>query len=163
MSNSHTVLVAYFSCTGMTRAAARAVAEATGGELFAIRPAVPYTEADLDWLDRASRSSLEMSDPASRPLMAERPRALPGADVVFLGYPIWWYEAPRILCTFLESGDFAGKTIVPFCTSGGSSVGASAQHLHRCCGEGTVWLPGKRLRSIPSPAELSCWLQSLAL
>lgn len=113
------ILVAYFSASGETACLAKTLAGAIGGDLFEIRPQTAYTAADLDWNNAKSRSSVEMNDPKSRPAMAETPR-LAGYDTVFVGFPIWWYQAPRIIQTFLESADFSGKTVIPFATSGGS-------------------------------------------
>lgn len=155
------MLVAYFSCSGVTASAARTLAAATGADVYEIRPAVPYTDADLNWMDKKSRTTLEQNDPASRPAMAGR-APVEGYDVIFVGYPIWWYGAPRIISTFLEGGGFAGKTIVPFCTSGGSGVGTSDLELHACCGAAR-WRPGKLLRGGISADELAAWVHGLAL
>ena len=116
-------LVAYFSASGTTKKAAERLAKATGADLFEIKPKVPYSSADLNWMDKKSRSSVEMSDPSSRPEIAEKIPNLADYDTVFLGFPIWWYVAPRIINTFVESYDFTGKTLVPFATSGGSGMG----------------------------------------
>ena len=110
-------LVAYFSAGGVTRAVAERLAAAAGADLFEIRPAVPYTAADLDWTNKNSRSSVEMSNPGSRPEIAQRLEGMEGYDTVFVGFPIWWYVAPSIVCTFLESCDFSGKTLIPFALS----------------------------------------------
>ena len=115
-------LVAYFSATGVTAKAAGTLAEALGADLFEIRPETPYTQADLDWRDKTSRSTLEMTDPAARPRLAAMPRDLSRYEEIYVGFPIWWYAAPRIIDTFLESGDFRDKTLIPFATSGGSGV-----------------------------------------
>ena len=119
---SKKVLVAYFSASGVTARAAKEIAQSVGGDLYEIRPAQPYTKADLDWTNKQSRSSLEMNDPASRPAIAEPAADLAQYDTVFLGFPIWWYVEPRIVDTFLESYDFSGKTLIPFATSGGSGI-----------------------------------------
>ena len=116
-------LVAYFSATGTTKKAAERLAGAIGADLFEIKPAVPYTQADLNWMDKHSRSSVEMNDLKSRPAIAGMPADLGAYDTVFVGFPIWWYVAPTIISTFLESGDFSGKKVVPFATSGGSGMG----------------------------------------
>ena len=113
-------LVAYFSASGTTKEAAERLAKAAGADLFEIRPAIPYTSADLNWMDKKSRSSVEMNDPDSRPEIAETMPNMADYDTVFIGFPIWWYVAPHIIHTFLESYDFSGKTLVPFATSGGS-------------------------------------------
>ena len=116
-------LVAYFSAGGTTKKAAERLAKATGADLFEIKLKVPYSSADLNWMDKKSRSSVEMSDPSSRPEIAEKIPHLADYDTVFLGFPIWWYVAPRIINTFVESYDFTGKTLVPFATSGGKNGG----------------------------------------
>lgn len=122
-------LVAVFSATGTTLKTARELAEAENAPLYEIRPAAPYTAADLDWMDKTSRSTVEMKDPASRPALADDKAPVAESDVIFLGYPIWWNEAPRAVDTFLTSYDFAGKTIVPFATSGGSSITNSVKRI----------------------------------
>ena len=119
-------LVAYFSASGVTRAAAKRVAEAAGADLFEIKPAQPYSHADLDWTDKKSRSTIEMNDKTARPAIAEKLPNMEDYGVVFVGFPIWWYVAPRIIETFLESYDFVGKTVVPFATSGGSGMAAQS-------------------------------------
>ena len=116
-------LVAFFSASGVTRNVAEALAEALGADVYEIKPEVPYTQADLDWRDKDSRSSVEMGDKTSRPAIADTDANIGGYDVVFVGFPIWWHIAPGIINTFLESYDFAGKTIVPFATSGSSGIG----------------------------------------
>ena len=126
MSN---VLVAYFSASGVTAGAARAIAEAVGADLYEIRPAEPYTAADLDWRDKGSRSTREMNDPASRPAIAEDTADMGRYDTVFVGFPIWWGVEPRVVDTFLESYDFSGKTMIPFATSGGSGMAYAQKHL----------------------------------
>ena len=126
-------LVAYFSASGMTAKAATALAAAVAGDLYEIRPAVPYTQKDLNWQDKYSRSSLEMSDPAARPELADKDANIAAYDRIFLGFPIWWYTAPRIIRTFLESYDFSGKTIILFATSGGSGLGKTAKELSSSC------------------------------
>lgn len=122
-------LVAYFSASGVTKEAAKRVAEAAGADLFEIKPAQPYTHADLDWTDKKSRSTIEMNDKTARPAIAEKLPNMADYGVVFVGFPIWWYVAPRIIETFLESYDFAGKTVVPFATSGGSGMGRTVDEL----------------------------------
>ena len=128
---NHRVLVAYFSATGTTARVAGKVAQATGGELYAITPAESYTRADLDWNDKASRSSVEMADEKSRPALGGETIDLKDYDVVLLGYPIWWDLCPRPVNTFLEKYDFAGKTVIPFATSGGSSITGSVKQLKK--------------------------------
>ena len=153
-------LIAYFSATGTTAKAARALAEAVGGDLYEIRPAVPYTGADLNWMDKGSRSSREMRDPASRPALADTDAPVAGRDVIFLGFPVWWYVAPTILNTFLEAYDFSGKTIVLFATSGGSGLGKSAAGL-RPSAPGARILDGRVLNGKLREEELKAWVRGL--
>ena len=141
---SKKILVAYFSAGGATAAAARAVASAVGGELYEIKPAVPYTAADLDWNDSRSRSSVEMNDGSCRPAIAGELPDLGQYDAVFLGFPIWWYVEPRIVDTFLDGCDIAGKALIPFATSGGSGIANVEKHLRQLY-PAANWLPGKRL------------------
>ena len=119
---SNRTLVAYFSATGTTEKAAKQIAEVTGGALYEIQPAKKYTSADLDWHDKSSRSSVEMSDSKLRPALYSKLGSLAEYDTIYIGFPIWWNLAPRIINTFIESGDFAGKTVIPFATSGSSSI-----------------------------------------
>ena len=156
-------LIAYFSCSGVTARAAKAVAEAAGADLYEIVPERPYTDADLNWMDKSSRSTLEMRDGTSRPAIAGRVENMDGYGVVFIGFPIWWYVAPTIINTFLESYDFSGKTIVPFCTSGGSGAGKTDQVLHALCPDSVDWRPCKLLNGRPSAAQLAKWVDSLHL
>ena len=155
-------LVAYFSASGETEKLARTIAGVTGGALFEIAPETAYTAADLDWMDKKSRSTLEMNDETSRPAIAGRVEDMAQYDTVFVGFPIWWYQAPRIIETFLESYDFAGKTVVPFATSGGSGMGKTESILKACC-ENAKWLPGKRLSSRESAASVQKWVDGLRL
>ena len=155
------ILVAYFSASGETARLAKTLAGVIGGDLFEIRPQTAYTAADLDWNNAKSRSSVEMNDPKSRPAMAEVPQ-LAGYDTVFVGFPIWWYQAPRIIETFLESYDFSGKTVIPFATSGSSGMGGE-DVLRSACSKGTKWRPGKRLSSRESMASVQKWVESLGL
>ena len=141
-------LVAYFSAGGVTKKVAERLAAAAGADLFEIEPAVPYTVADLDWTNKKSRSSVEMNDPSSRPEIARRLDSLEEYDTVFLGFPIWWYVAPTIINTFLESYDFAGKTIIPFATSGGSGLGKTVEVLKPLCDPTAKWRPGKMLNRV---------------
>ena len=141
-------LVAYFSAGGVTKKVAERLAAAAGADLFEIEPAVPYTVAGLDWTNKKSRSSVEMNDPSSRPEIARRLDSLEEYDTVFLGFPIWWYVAPTIINTFLESYDFAGKTIIPFATSGGSGLGKTVEVLKPLCDPTAKWLPGKMLNRV---------------
>ena len=125
-------LVAYFSATGTTMNVASRLARATDSELFAIVPSDPYTSADLNWRDKQSRSTLEAADPSCRPTISSRVEHIENYDTIFLGFPIWWYVAPAIINTFLESYNLAGKTIVLFATSGGSEMGKTASVLKAC-------------------------------
>lgn len=153
-------LVAFFSASGVTRRAAEKLAAAAGGDLYEIRPAVPYTRADLNWQDKRSRSSLEMADPASRPALADTDAPVAGYDRIFLGFPIWWYTAPRIIRSFLESYDFSGKTIILFATSGGSGLGKTAKELASSC-PGAKVVEGKLLNGRISDSELKEWASGL--
>ena len=155
-------LVAYFSATGTTAKAAKALANAVGGELYEIKPAVPYTSADLNWMDKNSRSSVEMKDAHSRPALADNDAPVAGHDVIFLGFPVWWYVAPTILNTFLEAYDFTGKTIVLFATSGGSGLGKSAAGL-RSSAPGAKIVDGRMLNGHLKEAELKAWAEGLKL
>ena len=155
-------LVAYFSATGTTARVAHALAEAAGADLYAITPAVPYTAADLNWHDKKSRSSLEMADAASRPAMAGELPDMAAYDVIFVGFPIWWYQAPRIIETFGQGADFRGKTLIPFATSGGSPLGESGAILAKLC-PGSRGLAGKRLNAGVTERELADWLKHLDL
>ena len=154
-------LVAYFSATGTTAGAADLLAKAADAELFAIRPAVPYTKADLNWMDDRSRSSLEMRDPSSRPAIAGRVENMDAYDRVYLGFPIWWYVAPTIINSFLESYDFSGKTIVLFATSGGSGFGKTVEGLKGSVSPTARIMGGRLLNGRLSESELRAWVKSL--
>ena len=153
-------LVAYFSASGTTQRAADKLAKAAGADLYEIRPAVPYTRADLDWMDKKSRSTLEMKDPSFRPELADKDAAIASYDRIFLGFPIWWYVAPTLINTFLESYDFTGKEIVLFATSGGSGFGKTVQALEPSC-PGAVMKEGRLLNGGMSEAELKTWAESV--
>ena len=155
-----TTLVAYFSATGTTARAAHAIADAIGADLYEIAPAEPYTSADLNWNDRASRSSREMNDESCRPAIAGTVENMDAYDTVFVGFPVWWYVEPRIIDTFLESCDFAGKTVVPFATSGGSGLGRAPQRMQRIAAGSTV-TGGKLLNGRQSADALRAWAESL--
>lgn len=131
LQSENRILVAYFSCTGNTEKVAQSIAQAVGGDLYQITPAVAYSPADLDWTDKASRSSVEMADSKSRPALAGKKINPKDYDVVFLGYPIWWNVCPRPVNSFIEKYDFSGMTIVPFATSGSSSIGNSVAQLKK--------------------------------
>lgn len=149
------ILVAYFSASGVTAKVAKKLADVTGADLFEIVPAVPYTRADLDWTDRNSRSSREMRDKSFRPAIAETTDTSK-YGVIFVGFPIWWYVAPTIVNTFLESCDLQGKTIVPFATSGGSGMGNTAEELKVSC-KGAIVKSGRRFRANVSEEEIADW------
>lgn len=156
-------LVAYFSASGVTAELAQKLAEAVGADLYEIKPKVPYSDADLNWNDETSRSSIEMKDITSRPGIADKDAGIADYDVVFVGFPIWWYVAPTIINTFLESYHFAGKTIVPFATSGGSGFGKAAEMLIPSVSHLAEWKEGKLLNGPLSKAELKAWVDSLNL
>lgn len=155
-------LVAYFSASGTTAKAAKTLANAVGADLYEIKPAVPYTSADLNWTDKRSRSSVEMNDKHSRPALADTAAPVAGHDVIFLGFPIWWYMAPTIINTFLEAYDFTGKTIVLFATSGGSGLGRSAANLKGSV-PGAKILDGRLLNGRLDEADLKVWAEGLKL
>lgn len=155
-------LVAYFSASGVTAKVAENLSEAIGADLYEIAPAVPYTKADLDWTDKNSRSTIEMNDPASRPAIDGKRDNMEDYDTVFVGFPIWWYVAPTIINTFLESYDSTGKTVIPFATSGGSGMGKTNEKLQPSCPNAKL-LEGKRFDANVSKAELAAWVDSLKL
>lgn len=153
-------LVAYFSASGVTAKVAEKLSEAIGADLYAIEPEVPYTKADLDWMDKKSRSTIEMNNPASRPAIAGKRDNMNDYDIVFVGFPIWWYVAPTIINTFLESYDLTGKTIIPFATSGGSDMGKTNEKLLPSC-KGAKLLNGKVFKASVSGADLAKWAEGL--
>lgn len=155
-------LVAYFSASGVTARLAETIAKAADADLYEIAPAVPYTSADLNWNNSNSRSSIEMNDKASRPEITGSVEDMGRYDTVFVGFPIWWYEAPRIIHTFLESYDFSGKTVVPFATSGGSGMGNTSSILQKTCPAAKV-LPGRRMSVTASEAQIKSWMKELGL
>ena len=155
-------LVAYFSASGVTAKVAETLAEAIGADLFEIEPKVPYTEADLNWMDKKARSTIEMSDPASRPEIAAKRDNMKDYDTIFVGFPIWWYVAPTIINTFLESYDLTGKTIIPFATSGGSDIGKTNERLTPSC-KGAKLLNGKVFKHNVGHKELATWVDGLAI
>lgn len=157
------VLVAYFSATGTTKALAEYAADALGADLYEIVPEEPYTDEDLDYSDSSTRATMEQNDKTVRPAISGSVENMDQYEIVFLGYPIWWGEAPRIVDTFMESYEFSGKTIVPFCTSGSSGIGSSAANLHSLCGDDVTWLDGARLRSSSSREDMVEWIGSLGL
>ena len=151
------VLVVYFSATGTTKGVAEKIAELTDADIFEIVPAEPYTSADLNWNDRNSRTSVETDDPSCRPEIDGEPVDLEGYSTIFIGYPIWWGDIPRIMSTFVESYDFGEITMIPFCTSASSGVGQSDKHLEEQAGSGK-WLKGTRLQGNISEEALLSWI-----
>ena len=147
MQTENKPLVVYFSATGTTAQAARTIADVTGGTLCEIVPQQAYTSDDLDWNDRQSRSSLEMNDPQARPALKDTKLDVTTYDVIFIGYPIWWDQAPRIINTFIESHDLKGKTLVPFVTSGGSGISNSVKELRKAY-PNLEWQEGKLLNGV---------------
>ena len=156
-------LVAYFSATGVTAKVAELIADAAGADVYQIQPEVPYTAADLNWMDKNSRSSVEMNDKKIRPAMVKRNLQVKDYDVVFLGFPIWWYVAPTIINTFLESFDFAGKKIILFATSGGSGFGKTVEELKVSVADDMQIAEGKLLNGKQTLAGVSEWISSLKL
>lgn len=153
-------IVVYFSATGTTKGVAERIANVTGADIFELIPAEPYSDADLDWNDRNSRTTIEMNDPDVRPAIANDTVDLTGYTTIYIGYPIWWGDAPRMMSTFVETHDFSGKTVIPFCTSGGSSIGRSGSNLASQAGSGN-WLAGGRLDAGISESEIQNWINSM--
>ena len=153
-------LVAYFSCSGVTEKLAKTLASVTGGDLYRIEPAVPYTNADLNWRDPKARSTVEMQDKKSRPAITGKIQNMNNYNVVYIGFPIWWYIAPTIINTFLESYDFSGKVVIPFATSGSSGIGETDRWLHNSCSKETKWRPAKRFGNEDDKA-LKTWVDGL--
>ncbi len=156
-------LVAFFSASGVTAAAAKTLAEAAGADIYEIKPEVPYTQEDLNWMDQNSRSSVEMKDKTSRPALADKDAHVEDYDVIFLGFPIWWYTAPVIINTFLESYDFSGKTVILVATSGSSGLGNTIESLKGSAGPAAVIREGRMLNGAPSKDELEEWVKSLGI
>ena len=156
-------LVAYFSASGVTKKLAQTLADAIGADLFAIEPKVPYTKADLNWMDKGSRSSVEMNDKNSRPALADTDAPVAEHDVIFLGFPIWWGQDPRILDTFVESYDWSGKTVAAFCTSGGSGIGTAESNLQELCGAQANWAGSQRFSQGADGSTVADWLSGLVL
>ncbi len=154
-------LAAYFSAGGTTARVAKELAQAAGADLYEIKPAVPYTKDDLNWMDKKSRSSVEMSDKSSRPAIADSNAEISQYDTIFLGFPIWWYVAPTIVNSFLESYDFSGKKIVLFATSGGSGFGKTAAGLKGSVAADTVIVEGKILNGTNSADSLRKWVETI--
>lgn len=155
-------LVAYFSASGNTKIVASNLADACGADSFEIKPVIPYTRADLNWMDKQSRSSIEMNDPSSRPEIAEKISNAEKYEVVFIGFPIWWYTAPTIIKTFLESYDFTGKMIVPFATSGGSGLGDTCRILQGIVPTSKV-MEGKMFNGNVSLQDMKRWINMILL
>ena len=156
------VLVAYFSATGTTESVAEHIANGLNTDIYEIVPEDPYTDADLDYNDNNSRTTIEMNDPDARPAISGSVENMEQYDIVFIGYPIWWGDAPRIVSTFMEQYDFSGKTIVPFCTSGGSGIGSTAANLEQLT-SGATWLSGRRFNGSDSLDTVMEWVNSLGL
>ena len=161
-AQEHKILVAYFSATGTTKGVAEHIANGLNADIYEIVPEEAYTDADLDYNDNNSRTTIEMNDPDARPAISGSVENMEQYDIIFVGYPIWWGEAPRIVSTFMESYDFSGKTIVPFCTSGGSGIGSSVSNLERLT-SGATWLDGRRLNGSDSQDTVMEWVNSLDL
>lgn len=156
------MLVAYFSANGVTAKVAKRLAEETGAGLFEIEPEVPYTDADLNWQDKNSRSSVEMNDRGSRPAIRSKVEDMGQYDVVFVGFPVWWYREPSIIDSFMEAYDFSGKTVVPFATSGGSPVGDAGKNM-QALAPGAKVLAGKRFAANASGKEVRAWAEGLGI
>ena len=156
-STGNATLVVYFSATGNTRGVAEKIASITGADIYEIKAAQEYTDADLDWHDSDSRTTHEQNDPSARPEIGSDPVSLDGYTTIYIGYPIWWGEEPRIMDTFVESYDFNGITMIPFCTSSSSGIGRSGQNLADNAGSGN-WLEGARFGGGASEDELSTWI-----
>lgn len=154
------ILVVYFSATGTTKSVAEKIADITDADLYEIVPAEGYSAEDLDYNDDSSRTSMEMNDPDARPEIGSETISLEGYSTLYIGYPIWWGEAPRIMSTFVESYDFDSITVIPFCTSGSSGIGESGDNLAQLAGSGT-WLAGERFSGSVSEEELKEWIESL--
>lgn len=157
------ILVSYFSASGKTRKTAKTLAEAIGADVYEIRPATPYSGKDLNWNDKTSRSSVEMEDKKSRPELADKDAKIENYDTIFVGFPIWWYVAPHIINSFLESYDFSGKKIILFATSGGSGFGNTIQELKGSVSNSATIIEGKILNGRPSESDLKKWVEGLGL
>ena len=153
-------IVAYFSASGSTARLAKTLASAADAELYEIRPAVPYERRDLNWMDKKSRSTVEMQDPDCRPALADTDAPVAAADTIFVGFPIWWYREPSIIDSFLDAYDWSGKTVVPFCTSGGSDLGEGQTRIEELA-KGARVLRGRRFSARASESELKKWLATL--
>lgn len=156
-------LVAYFSASGVTENVAKLLAEAAGADLYQIKPKTPYTKGDLDWMDKNARSTVEMRDKSSRPAIVDDDAKVGDYDVVFVGFPIWWYVAPTIINTFLEKYDFSGKTVILFATSGSSGFGKTVENLKGSVSDTAVIKEGKLLNGRQSVDALKNWVDSLGI
>ena len=154
------ILVAVFSASGVTKKVGEEIARIAGADFYEIEPKELYTSEDLDWTNKKSRSSIEMNDPSARPEIAGSALDMSSYDTVIVGFPIWWGVAPRIIDTFLESYDFSGKKIAPFCTSGGSGVGRSDTALHKDVSADVKWAKGRQINR-PSEAEIRRFLEEI--
>ena len=152
------ILVVYFSATGTTKGVAESIASITGGDLYEITAAQEYTAEDLDWNDPNSRTTKEQNDPSVRPEIGSEPVSLEGYSTIYIGYPIWWGQEPRIMDTFVESYNFDGITVIPFCTSGSSDIGSSGQHLADNAGSGN-WLDGQRFGAGTPESDIQAWIE----
>ena len=155
-------LVVFFSASGNTAKLAETLSKAADAELYELRPAVPYERRDLNWMDKKSRSTVEMQDPSCRPEMADTTAPVAENELIFLGFPIWWYREPSIVDSFLDAYDFSGKTLVPFFTSGGSQLGEGQARIESFA-KGARVLPGKRFSARASEKELKSWIESLGI
>ena len=155
-------LVAYFSASGSTARLAKSLAAAAGAELYEIKPAVAYERRDLNWMDKKARSTVEMQDPDCRPALADTAAPVAGAELIFLGFPIWWYREPSLIDSFLDAYDFSGKTVVPFFTSGGSGLGEGQGRIEKLA-RGARVLSGKRFSARADERELRDWVAGLNL
>jgi flavodoxin len=161
--NKKNILVAYFSCTGNTRSLAEQIADTLKADLYEIKPQIPYSSEDLNWRNNASRSTTEQKDPSARPAILGKVANFDQYNIVFIGYPIWFGQAPKIIYTFLENYNFSGKTIVPFCTSGSSQIGSSASNLQVLCSKNTTWFSGARFANNTSRSAILTWINGLGL
>lgn len=161
-ASANNVLVAYFSATGHTRTIAEYIAESLEADIYEIVPETPYTDEDLNYGNDDSRTSVEQNDDSARPAISGMVENIDGYDTIFLGYPIWWGEAPKIMYTFLESYDFTGKTIIPFCTSGSSPIGTSAINM-KPSAPGADWYDGDRLDSSSTREDIASWVNKFNL
>ena len=159
MNKESEILVAYFSASGVTKGVAQQLAEVTGGTLHEIKPTQPYTEADLDWRDKQSRSTVEMQDKSSRPAITDKLTNMEDYDIIYVGFPIWWYTCPTIINTFMEAYDFKGKTVIPFATSGGSTIDKACEDLKATYPD-VNWKDGKLLNRV-SKKDLEDWVKGL--